>query len=220
MEKTAEIYIFQENLPNFLIINVAKDFNESPVRPAIMKILSEGISDDQSQNHDRTRFALTAKEIKEKLENSDNPKVNKTSYTNLYFHLNKMVEAGTIQLVAKVIERSHRIKYYGRSAHVILIGNPETETQNLTKTFHELFKLLNILNPDFPDIQVEKIAEQYVQQKRDRDTNFGEWIAKNISIIRKNSLDVGKIFKALQYSDVQNSRFDKVFNEIIPFISD
>ena len=147
-----------------------------------MKILSEGISDNQIQKDDFTRFALTAKEIKGKLESSDNPKVRKTSYTNLYFHLKKMIEAGVIQPIAQVIERSHRITYYGRSAHVILLGTPEKEFEQFTKAFTELFQLLKIINTEFPDIQVGDLAEQYIQQKTKRDADYAKWIAKNIEI--------------------------------------
>jgi hypothetical protein len=217
--KNADIYTFQEKLPKFKVVTTPKDFNESPVRPAIMKILSEGILDEDVPK-DNTRFALTAKEIKQKLDNNENTKVKKTSYTNLYFHLNKMVEVGVIQPIAQVIERSHRITYYGRSAHVVLLGSPETEIKQITKAFTELFTLMKIINTKFPEIQVEELAEHYVQQNHKRNTNYARWIAQNIEIINENSLDVSKIFKALKFGNVRNSEMNRIFDEYFPFNSD
>ena len=219
LRKSAKIYTFQEKLPKFKVITAPKDFNESPVRPAIMKILSEGILDTDVPK-DNKRFALTAKEIKQKLDNNENTKVKKTSYTNLYFHLNKMVEAGVIQPIAQVIERSHRITYYGRSAHVVLLSSPETEIKQITKVFTELFTLLKIINTEFPEIQVEELAENYVQQNHQRLTNYAQWIAQNIEIINENSLDVSKIFKALKFGNIRNSEMNKIFDEYFPFNSD
>ncbi len=220
MNKTAEIYTFQNKIPKFKIINTTKEFQESPIKPAIMKALSEGVHDAQSQTQDQLRYALTAKEIKQKLESTDNPKVKKVSYTNLYFHLNKMEEAGIIKQIAKVIEKSHRITYYGRSAHVVLLNSPETEIEKITQSLTELFKLMKIINAEFPDIKVNILAEQFFQEKEELNSNLAKWIADNIDIIRNNNLDVSKIFKGLKFSEVRNSKINKIFDKYFPFISD
>lgn len=216
-EVCPELYSFEENIPKFKFINMPKDFNKShPVRPAIMGILREGIDDDTSiEGKTRRRYALTAREIKHLLKKNSKAKISNLSYTNLYFHLNKLVGIGAVKVVAYVIEKSHRIAYYGRSAHVIFTSDPEAEIQEYQKKFAEFGKLVTALWPDVNIEELKTLPEKYQRYKLKRAEEFALWIAENESIIRREKLSLPLIFDVLNLIDTLNPEYKAVLNSLV-----
>ncbi|MHA1444381.1 MAG: hypothetical protein ACTSR4_06490, partial [Candidatus Hodarchaeales archaeon] len=136
------IFKFHSEIPKFKFFILPKQFNESPIRPAIMKVLREGIHSEESNK--KPRYALNAQEIKERLSTFTSPEVKDVTYTNLYFHLKKLLEADVIQIIAYVIKRNPRIAFYGRTARLILHNDPSSELKKIKSNFKELTKLVKI----------------------------------------------------------------------------
>lgn len=226
-----ELFSFIKGIAEVKVLELPKGFNEPPIRPAIMKVLREGIVDEITK---QKRFALNAREIKQELD-KDKVLINKLrqrkqqtqqkedlpseiSYTNLYFHLNRLLEVGAIQTVVIAIERSHRIAYYGRTAHVILIRFPETELVKLKEMFAEFSKLVKVLTPDINKEEIERIPEQYYNLQMERVKRIAHWVADHADIIREQNLDTTTIFSALKTIDIINPEYQKVLGKLIDYL--
>ncbi|MHA2366444.1 MAG: hypothetical protein ACXAC7_20975 [Candidatus Hodarchaeales archaeon] len=219
-EISPELYSYYENLPAFKAIYVPKGFDDPPVRYAIMRILSEGIIDDSADTQEKKqhRHALNAREIEQMLKKHKNPEVSKISYTNLYFHLNKLLEIGAIKVAALVIERNHRITYYGRTAHVVLKRDPETELQRYQEMFTEFGKLAKLLRPETNLVEFKSIAERYHKFKSKRQEDIAKWLADNEAIIRRENLDFLLIDKFLLLVDTLNSGYKELLKDFTEFL--
>ena len=190
------IFRFHSEIPKYKFFILPKQFNDSPIRPAIMKVLREGIhSEEGSKKH---RYALNAQEIKERLSTFTSSEVKDVTYTNLYFHLKKLLEAGVIQIIAYVIERNHRIAFYGRTARLILHGDPSSELKEIKSSFEELTKLIKILNPEFDTQLFDQLPEQLLADGEEKAIIIAKWMARNEEIITENELSFNLIFSALK----------------------
>lgn len=211
-----ELYSFYENLPAYKIINAPKSVTDPPVRIAIMSILREGIDDTDTQLR---RHALNAREIKQKLKEHENNEAKKISYTNLYFHLNKLQEIGAIQTVALVIEKSHRIAYYGRTARVIFKRDPEKESQeHFREMFAEFGKLVKILHPDTGIERINDLADKYYSHKRKRTADLIRWLASNEEIIRREGISFEIIDKVINIMDASDPEYRAILDELARFL--
>ncbi|MFX0139284.1 MAG: hypothetical protein ACFFDN_36925 [Candidatus Hodarchaeota archaeon] len=209
-----ELYSFHKTIPKYKLISIPKGYDNPPVRPAIMQILRNGIIDEDDQGNSLPRYALNAREIKNQLEEYKDPDIKKISYTNLYFHLNKLLEFEAIQIVAMVIERSHRIAYYGRSAYIILKTDPEAELQKYQEMFSEIDKLLRILRPDIKIGDVETLSKRYYEFKSKRFGDLARWLAKYESIIRDENLDLNVLLMALNLLDTLNPEYKELLSRL------
>ncbi|MFW9996871.1 MAG: hypothetical protein ACFFD4_32820 [Candidatus Odinarchaeota archaeon] len=216
---TPELYFFNESIPAFKVIHVPRGFEDPPVRYTIMRLLSKGIDESANiQGKTLRRHTLSAREIKQLLKEHENPEVNKISYTNLYFHLNKLLEIGAIKIVAYVIERSHRIAYYGRTAQVILKRNPETEFQKYQELFTEFSKLAKLLQPDIDTEKITALAEKYYSYMYKRREEIAQWLADRAAIIQRENLDFLLIDKFLLLLDTLNPEYRTILGELSDFI--
>ncbi|MFX0014464.1 MAG: hypothetical protein ACFFB2_09010 [Promethearchaeota archaeon] len=205
-----ELYSFHENMPKFKFIDTPKDTNDShPVRPAIMAILREGVIDAGTNDNEkpRQRYALNAREIKNLLGKNRNSKISKISYTNLYFHLNTLKDVGHIKVVAEVIERNHRIAYYGRTARVILISDSEAEKQKYKKIFGELGKLAKTLQPGIKIEGLRTLHKDFQAYKYTKTKEMALWLAENEEVIRKEKLDISLLFNGLKVLDTLDPEY-------------
>ncbi len=160
-----------------------------------MKSLREGIHSEEGI--EQSRYALSAQEIKNQLSTYSSPEVKNVTYTNLYFHLKKMLEVGVIQIVAYVIERNHKIAFYGRTARLIFHSDPSKHLQSYKLRFDELAKLIKILNPEIDNKILVRLPEQYRAIEDERSVKIAKWMAENEGIISKNRLNMDLIYKAL-----------------------
>ena len=192
----SKLFTFYSELPQFKFHVLPEKFNESPIRPAIMKVLREGIPSEEGLG--KSRYALNAQEIKEQLSNNPSQAVKDVTYTNLYFHLKKMLEVEVIQIVAYVIERNHRIAFYGRSARLIFFNDPSKHLNLFKSRFEELTKLLKILDPKMDEKAFGRLSEQYYALEEEQIMKIAKWMANNEGVISKNRLNIDHIYKALK----------------------
>lgn len=220
-----ELFSSIEGIDKVKILELPTGFNKPPIRPAIMKVLRKGIEDENTK---QKRYALNAREIKRELDKnkslleslSRKKKKSQTeiSYTNLYFHLNKLLEVGAIYTVVIAIERSHRIAYYGRTAHVILIRELESILPRYEKIFGEFSKFAEILKPDISIEEIQRLPEQYHKLKAERELIMAEWVADHAHILRKENIDLTDIFSALRILDSTNSKYKTLFQKLAHII--
>jgi DNA-binding transcriptional ArsR family regulator len=225
---------FYKDLDKVKVIEVPKDFNANPIRPAIMAILRNGVKD---QDLNQLRYALNAREIKDLLETDSNliqklkekkltsksrssqTKKDKEeediSYTNLYFHLNKLEEVGAINKVANVIERSHKIAYYGRTAHIILPSSPSYELKHYKDIFNEFGKFVQAIDPKIEIKDPLFITEKYYQLKSQRQQVLATVLADYEKILLEKNIDMNKLFESFKILDSQHSGYNAILFELI-----
>ncbi len=197
------LYDFWKELPLVKIFDVPSEIMEShQVRPAIMRILREGVPDDEESG--RLRHALNNKEIVNTLLERNGIRM---TQQNLYFHLNKLEEIGYIKVVAKIREGRHNVAYYGRTSRIILRRDPEESLEKYERWFHEMGKLAKAREPKFNVDQLEGLAEEYLGIMRRRDRAQGEWMASNEELIYERGIDIYTIFKFLKAMDVMDPEY-------------
>ena len=208
----SKIFRFYSKLPEYKFLVLPKKFNESPIRPAIMTVLREGIYSKNGE--EPIRYALTAQEIKEHIGRAPFPEVKNVTYTNLYFHLKKMLEAEVIQIVAYVIEGNHRIAFYGRTARLIFFNDPSSELKLYKSRFEELTRLIKLLDTEI-DMQIfDNLPDQYYNDEETKARKIAKWMAKNEEVITGNGLNMDHIFKALMKIINSSNINEKAFKEV------
>ena len=209
----SEIFTFYSKIPKFKFFKLPKNFNESPVRPAIMRVLREGIQSEDSNN--KQRHALNAQEIKKELSTYPEPEIKNITYTNLYFHLKKLLEVNVIQIVAYVIEKNHRTAYYGRTARITLFGDTSSELKEYRLKFDELKKFLKVIDPQIDEKIFDQLPERIVEREDKKAKKIAKWMAENEKFIAENRLNVGYIFSALKSltdsENIDNEVVKKIF---------
>ncbi|MHA2333122.1 MAG: hypothetical protein ACXAEU_13970 [Candidatus Hodarchaeales archaeon] len=201
-----KLFTFYEKIPAIIFVH---DYKSNPIRKAITKILREGMLDGKKG---KNRFALNAQEIRQLLHERLGTEI---SITNLYFHLNKLQEAGLIDIVETIQEKRHKIAYYGRRARIIILKDEKLSNEKYQQIFTELGKLVQlsssgVFQHDKLEILVEKIKDHY-EKKTERLAN---WIANNETLIIKENLDAFKIFEALDFIDKNNPDFLAIIHEL------
>jgi len=197
------LYDFWKELPLVKIFDVPSEIMEShQVRPAIMRILREGVPDDEESG--RLRHALNNKEIVNTLLERNGIRM---TQQNLYFHLNKLEEIGYIKVVARIREGRHNVAYYGRASRIILRRDPEESLDKYERWFQEMGKLAKAREPKFNVDLLEGLAEEYLGIMRRRDRAQGEWMASNEELIYERGIDIYTIFKFLKAMDVMDPEY-------------
>ncbi|MFB0557784.1 MAG: hypothetical protein ACETVY_01585 [Candidatus Bathyarchaeia archaeon] len=197
------LFEYWRDLPLVQIHDVPSEIMESHrVRPAIMKILRAGITDEKESR--RLRHALNTKEIIRTLLDREGIKM---SQHNLYFHLNKLEEIGYIKVGARILEGRHNVAYYGRTARTILRRDTEESLEKYERWFQEMGRLAKAKRPEFELDQLEGLAEDYLGIMRRRDRAMGEWMASNEEMIYEGGIDIYSIFKFIQAMDVMDPEY-------------
>ncbi len=222
---------FYEEVEKVKIIEIPKRFNKNPIRPAIMAILRNGVED---KDLNQKRYALNALEIKDLLNNdvnllkklaklkkgevSDDQKEmiknNEIGYTNLYFHLKKLEEVNAIKKVAFIIEKSHKIAYYGRTARFILLTDPGYEQKYLKEIFGELGKFVKINDPEVNLEDFYKVGNDYYKLKSQRAKKILMVLANNEELLIKNQINVEKLFSCLKILDSNYSEYSNILKDV------
>lgn len=192
------LYDHWRTIPSVTIIEAPKKFFSShPARSAILRILRAGIIEEDPEEPSRRmkRHALSPKEIKGLLNESEKIKM---SQTNLYFHLNTLEEVGAIKVVAKLLEKRHKIAYYGRVARLILTSDPEESLATYRRRFGEMGKLVRAMQPDIDPTRFDGLPEEYLEIKRRRDKMLADWIAGYDELMGAEGIDSILVFELLK----------------------
>jgi DNA-binding transcriptional ArsR family regulator len=204
------LYSVWDKIPKASFFDVEKQILQShPARSEILRILKQGLDDG------RRRYALNAQEIRKLLKKNSNITL---SATNVYFHLNALEEHNLIQVVATILEKRHKVTYYGRSAQHLFVRPAESRLQSYVELSQEFSKFAKALDLDFNFRKLEKLPEDYHNLKRKREEILGRWISSNEEIVEKENLDLNRIFDFMKLIDSVNSEYLKIFQEFQEFL--
>jgi DNA-binding transcriptional ArsR family regulator len=204
-DERKKLYEFWERLPPVTLLALSsKVMSSHPARPAILRILREGVVDRFDEEPvERVRHALKADEIRARLKERGI----KMSKTNLYFHLGVLEENDLIKVVAKVLEGRHRVAYYGRTARGIIHRDPEESLQDYRRRFMEAGRLAKAKRPDLDLNVVEGLAEEYLRIKQRRDEALTDWMARNEALMSEHGIDFYVVFEFMKNLDAINPEY-------------
>ncbi len=199
------LYEFWEKLPPVTLLALSsKVMSSHPARPAILRILREGVVDRfDEEPEERVRHALKADEIRARLKEEGI----KMSKTNLYFHLGVLEENDLVKVVAKVLEGRHRVAYYGRTARGIIHRDPEESLQDYRRRFMEAGRLAKAKRPDLDLRVVEELAEEFLRIKQRRDAALTDWMARNEALMSEHGIDFYVVFEFMKSLEAINPEY-------------
>ena len=204
------LFDYWRDLKRLQIMDVPSDLIEShSVRPAIMKILREGIPDEGKSGE--LRHALNTKEIIKTLLDRNNIKMSQHS---LYFHLKKLEEIGYIKVVARLREGRHNVAYYGRTSRILLRRDPTESIEKIEKGIQEMGKLVKLKGHQFDINQLNGLAEEYLGIMKSRDKALGEWMESNEELIYESGIDSYSLFKFIQTIDAISPEYVEFIRKV------
>ncbi|MFX0151380.1 MAG: winged helix-turn-helix domain-containing protein [Candidatus Hodarchaeota archaeon] len=195
------LYDYWDEIPAMKFFDVGKVYYSAhPSRPAILRILKEGIIDDNLDTHSTPiiRYALNTIEIQRLLKERRDIKI---SRTNLYFHLNTLEKIGLIKVVTTILEGPHKrnkTKYYGRVARTLFVGSLEISTKKYEGMFVEFRKLANCLNIELPS-NYSELPKYIVEMNQNLYQRLAKWLIKNEELIIKENLEMSELFDFLKF---------------------
>jgi DNA-binding transcriptional ArsR family regulator len=199
------LYEFWDELPPITLLSLSsKVLSSHPARPAIIRVLREGVVDHYDEEpRERVRRALKADEIRTLL----NERGIKVSKTSLYFHLGVLEEQRLIKVVAKILEGRHRVAYYGRTARGFIHRDPEESLEKYRRYFEEAGRLAKAKRPGLDLSVVEGLAEEYLRIKQRRDTALADWMIANEEIMNENEVDFYSVFEFIKSLDSVSTEY-------------
>lgn len=210
-EQRAKLYSFKDRIPEYKFVPSSHEKGGSKeFRHAIARLLREGIEDSGSP--DGKRYALSAKEIQLFLKEVDiNIKI-----TNLYFHLKKMQEQGSIFTVAEILEHRHKVAYYGRTAQLLLLWDSSTTEENYVQILEEIKKLGKTLQPHGEIPSVNPIVQKLVEFDERKEEFFANWLMQYLDVINREALDISLIRKGLTFfhTHVGNPEYEPILKKL------
>ncbi len=206
------LYEFWEEIPPITLLALSsKVMSSHPARPAILRVLREGVVDRfEDEPGERVRHALKAEEIWKRLKERG-VKVSKTS---LYFHLGVLEEHGLIKVVTKVLEGRHMVAYYGRTARGFIHRDPEESLEKYRRYFREAGRLAKAKQPGLDLGVVEELAEEYLQIKQRRDAALGDWMAENEELINESKVDFYSLFEFIKSLDSTSPEYIEFMRKV------
>ena len=208
------LYDFWDSLPGVKVLNVpSKVFTSHPVRSAILRVLREGLLEDDEATppSKKARHALNTKEIRRLLRETEDIEM---SQTNLYFHINLMERAGLIQVVSRILEGRHKVAYYGRVARTIIQRDPEDSLETYKRRFEEIGRLIGVKRPGFDTAQIDPLPIELLEIKKRRDRALGEWMARNEALMNAEGIDSLSIFEFLKVIDSVDPEYVRFFRKV------
>lgn len=218
------LFDFWDKLPEHKIVKDSERvFYSHSARQLIMKVLGKGVQEQISDKEDEIviRRALNTQEIyqaiqdlkKLKLKEFDKKDFDITLH-NLYFHIQKLEEAGLIKPVAILREGRHNVTYYGRSARIMLFKIEYEEYEKVKNAFAAMEKLAPKLNPKLKSEDIREYYNRYVKIGRGLTKKIFDRITDYEAGFNTTDVDPIDILNFLELVYSINTEFISLFREI------
>ncbi|MFX0113541.1 MAG: hypothetical protein ACFFB3_03255 [Candidatus Hodarchaeota archaeon] len=208
------LYDFWEELPSVIFVQTPEEeILGHDARLWIVRLLRKGIKEKPVENstQEMRRRALNAQEILSHLKKELKTKM---TLQSLYFHLQKLEEAGLLQTVAILHEGRHNIAYFGRTARSYLFADHKKDHEKKTRQFFEMAKLAKLRNPNLQLEEVNRFLERFFQLKKDRYQYIAEWTATIEPAWGENDINFSDIYGFMGLFDSINPEYIAFFKEL------
>ncbi|MHA1451196.1 MAG: hypothetical protein ACTSP4_17480, partial [Candidatus Hodarchaeales archaeon] len=165
---------------------------EQEIRSTIIRILRAGV---ESENNNTKRHALCAKELLVILETKLGTPI---KLTNVYFHLQKLVDQDFLKIVATPMEGKHHISYYGISAKFFLFKDQQRSTDKRKKTLKQLADIVLHLNKGIARKEIIEIIDKFEASMDMKTERIVSWIKKHEATLISLEIDFSDMHFLLQ----------------------
>jgi len=166
------------------------------VRSIILETLRQGIEDtnETEEGISNVRHALSAQELLEKVNEQLTDSI---KLSNVYFHLQKLQDAGFVETVATLREGKHDVTYFGRTAKIFLFGEPQiTDLEDTSSPWiKSLTNLLTYLSPKINTETATTLIQEYMQASIASHNATVTWIEKHEDLITQFNIDLQSLFR-------------------------
>lgn len=223
------LYDHWQSIPGKKFLNIPDHLH--PIRSTVLYILREGIMNDEPGYEGEVRHSLNALEIQElinkriekgKLKINKKGKISKSitkpiSITNLYFHLNSLIDANLIITVASLKEGpqgKNKTNYYGRVARNLFVSDEEGSQKRYKRRFDEFKRLAKFIDFPLPE-NYEKLPIEYQKLKKHRNNLIADWIIKNENAITDSKSNLGEIYEFLTMVDALDPAYNMLLGDFL-----
>jgi hypothetical protein len=227
LEKTI-LYDYWESVPKAESLDI-RNYESHPIRSTVLRILYDGLFGQILREKQKKRHVLNASEILDELnkrietgriigskKGKSVPITKPVSITNLYFHLNKLIDNGLIVVVTELLEGPHKrnkTKYYGRVAKQLFITDEEESLQMYKRRFDAFERIAKVLGLPLPEDYAD-FPNRYLTLKKARYKAIENWVVKNeraIYDMSQENQDFGDVYEFLKMMD---SHFSNKYEEL------
>lgn len=122
------LYTYWEEIPIIqdVSVKVIAKHSKSKVQSLIIHSLSKGVEDQKSDSL-KVRHAMSAIEIKSIMAETYKFEINKS---NLYYHIQKLIEQGIIKVITSVQKSNIVTSYYGRTSKLVFTDMSNKKDDN------------------------------------------------------------------------------------------
>jgi len=182
---------------------------DQPVRKAIINILSEGREIIDKEGNSRVLRVMNASQLLERInkiaEEPNKYNVEPIKRSNLYYHINALVERGFISEVGLIPKKNRLISYYGRTARVFLLNYDYDKKPPILKD-DVLPSLMRSINEDLSDEEINGIIDKLNLMYDEVDTEpIYSWVEENEKALRNSEIDIRTLhnifYKILAFDD-------------------
>ena len=225
------LYSFWESLPKLKFVKDAeKVYYAHNARILILKTLGEGIKEKNEKTGavDIIRRALNIQEIYQRIQvyNEEKRQIEgiewkdfDISLHNLYFHIQKLEEAGLIQTITILREGKHNVSYYGRKAQIMIFRLDYEEYEKIQNAFQAMAKLAPFVDAKFDSEDVNEFYNRYVSIGKDQVKKLFEQLASFQTALDKTDVDPVDILNFLELLSTVNSEFIALLNEMADYFN-
>jgi hypothetical protein len=221
------LYEFWEFLPKIkVVVDYDDNFFKHKIRKLIFTILGTGIK-EVFDGKEVVRKALNAQEIfqivvelreKRKKQLLKLGKDFEPSLHSLYFHLQKMEEAGFIRTVTILREGRYNIAYYSRSAQVVFFKENYVEDEETKNSFIAMSKIVPLINAKLKPEKIMEFYEKYVDLANEVLEDVYKKIAQYQEYLDEVEVDPFELQKFFLLIRSANPKLSALYNEMIQYI--
>ena len=140
------------------------------------------------------------------------------SLHNLYFHIQKLEEAGLIQTVTILREGRHNVSYYGRTAQVLIFRIDYEEYEKIKNAFSAIARLAPHIHSELKSEKIQGFYERYVQIGQSHSKKLFESLAEFEKPLQETDVDPGDIANFIELLLTINPEFVKLLGELTEYL--
>ena len=223
-KKREILYTFWDVLPETkIVVDYEDDFFKHFARKFTFGIVGKGIREKLPNGEIVTRKALNAQELLQELNDfldhkfkiKEDRKKYEISLHSLYFHIQKLEEAGFIKTIAILKEGRHNVAYYSRTAKVVLSKDTYTEDEKLSNAFNSMMKLATKINPDLDPKKFKEFEDRFHEINKKGLDQVQRKIGGFQDQIYETNIDPNDIQQFFTLLNQINPEYVKLYSEIL-----
>ena len=216
LEKKELLYKYWHELP--LVVQIETPAEEAlahEVRNLILYYIRKGKEEKWIDGTKRIRYAFSAKEL---LDMANKKLDEKMKLQSMYFHLQKLQEYGTIEVIATLHEGRHNIAYFGRTARGFLFEGKK-EKSKYDEYFAEAGRYAKALDSKISADQFKEFLKEFKSINVESDKEAVRWLQDNADFINENNIDIATMYSLLRRINYQNSKMTALLKKIADLIN-